>query len=130
MNCTTTTTETQPLDLHKLGYRCLIADGSLIVQKPKPDRTRYMVCAYKKTCTCYAGRRGKLCRHIKGLLPLVFDSMETLSRLGKYGDVEALVEYWFNYACSVRKGFSEGIPQYLDRLATEAEALAERQVAA
>lgn len=85
--------------LYLSGYRAYCADGSLFVRKP--DGTRYLVNPAEDTCTCRAGQLGRLCKHRRSIVSLVFLSMSELAYRGKTDAYTALCDYWYGYCVSL-----------------------------
>lgn len=78
------------------GYRCYVADGSLIVRRP--DGVRYIICPRTQTCSCPATKR---CKHLAGLVSLVFLSMSELAHRDKFDSYDTLCNFWFSYCCDL-----------------------------
>ena len=112
--------QVEPQTLFTSGYRAYVADGSLIIRNP--DKTRYMINLYAKSCTCkdfqYNSKRYALyaCKHLRGCMDIVWDSMTRLGELGREEERFALCDEWFKFSCAVRVGKTEGMAQYVERV--------------
>jgi len=87
------------LDLYAAGYRCYVADGSLLVRRQ--DGTRYLVDLFAVTCTCPART---VCKHLRGIADLVHDSENNLWNRGKRGHAVALAAFWADYQFAMMGG--------------------------
>lgn len=96
-------TKAEPKSLYEQGYRAYVADGSLIVIKPDAQRNRYMVDLYNATCTCYAGERGIVCKHLVHIADLVHASEENLWNRKKRRQAVALASHWADYQFAMQQ---------------------------
>lgn len=84
------------MTLYDQGYRTYVRDGSSLYIR-KPDGTKYVLSPYNQTCSCPAGARGLRCKHLKGLLDLVWGSIAELESCGRPTPARNLINFWFDY---------------------------------
>lgn len=86
-------------DLYQSGYRTYVADSSRLFVR-KPDGSHYLVNPLQQTCTCPAR---KTCKHLAGLIELVFLSVGDLEYRGNKAEARRLLEFWFQYTVALYK---------------------------